>query len=175
MEKATRELFVRSYVDQIHMRTPVLEELQRRHQVTHKAGKYIERLIDTVDVDDLVQTYSVNDSLTDERKETLEKPRFTWRKSQMPVRYDADEELENFEGDNEIQLLDLSKFLVKKAQNGVRKWLAKEMFNAGSTTPVADGDTSNWQSLISALNHDTTYGTLSRSFSGGYQRLLAGF
>ena len=90
LEKATRELFVKSLVDQVHMRVPFLEELQRRHQVTHKAGKYIERLIDTQDVDDLVQTYTVNDALTDERKETLEKPRFTWRKSQMPVRYDAD-------------------------------------------------------------------------------------
>jgi hypothetical protein len=167
LEKATRELFVRSYVDQIHMRTPFLEELQRRHQVTHKAGKYIERLIDTADTDDLVQTYSVNDSLTDDRKETLDKPRFTWRKSQMPVRYDADEELENFQGDGETQLLDLSKFLVKKAQTGMQKWLAKQMFNSGSTTPVADGDTTNWQSLISALNHDTTFGTLGRSFSAG--------
>lgn len=165
LEKATRELFVRSYVDQIHMRTPFLEELQRRHQVTHKAGKYIERLVDTEDTDDLVQTYTVNDSLTDDRKETLEKPRFTWRKSQMPVRHNADEELENFQGDNEVQLLDLSAFLVKKAQDGMRKWLAKQMFNTGSTTPVADGDKTNWQSLVSALNHDTTYGRLARSFS----------
>ena len=151
LEKATRELFVRSYVDQIHMRTPFLEELQRRHQVTHKAGKYIERLIDTDDVDDLVQTYTVNDSLTDDRKETLEKPRFTWRKSQIPVRWDADEELENFEGDEDTQLLDLSEFLIGKCQKGMRKWFAKQIFNNGSTTPIADGDTSNWQSLISAL------------------------
>ena len=126
-EKATRELFVRSYVDQIHMRVPFFEELQRRHQVTHKAGKYIERLIDTDDTDDLVQFYTVNDSLTDDRKETLEKPRFNWRKAQMPVRWDADEELENFEGDEEITLLNLSKFLVDKAQKGMRKRLAKEL------------------------------------------------
>lgn len=167
LEKSTRELFVKSLVNQVHMRTPFLEELQRRNQITHKAGKYIERLVDTQDVDDLVQTYVVNDSLTDERRETLDKPRFTWRKSQMPVRYDADEELENFEGGEDIQLLDLSEFLVSKAQKGMRKWFAKRMFNGGSTTPVADGDTSNWQSLISALNHDTTYGTISRSFSAG--------
>lgn len=165
LEKATRELFVRSYVDQIHMRTPFLEELQRRHQVTHKAGKYIERLIDTEDTDDLVQTYTVNDSLTDDRKDTLEKPRFNWRKSQMPVRHDADEELENFQGDNEIQLMDLSKFLVKKAQEGMRKWFAKEVWNAGSTTPVADGDKTNWQSVVSAQNHDTPYGRISRNFT----------
>jgi len=165
LEKATRELFVRSYVDQIHMGTPLVEELQRRHQVTHKAGKYIERLIDTDDTDDLVQFYNVNDSLTDDRKETLEKPRFTWRKAQMPIRWDADEVLENFEGDTEVQLLDLSKFLVKKAQDGLRKRLAKEIFNNGSTTPVADGDKSGLQSLVSALNHDTAYGTISRSFS----------
>lgn len=167
LAQATRELFVRTYVDQIHMRLPFFEELQRRHQITHKAGKFIERLIDTEDVDDLVQFYTVNDSLTDDRKETLNKPRFLWRKAQMPVRWDADEELENFQGDNEIQLMDLSKFLVKKAQDGMRKRMEKELFNNGSTTPVADGDKTGFQSAISALNHDTTYGTIARSFSSG--------
>ncbi|MBE3088168.1 MAG: hypothetical protein IMZ71_03510 [Chloroflexi bacterium] len=59
----------------------------------------------------------------------------------------------------------MSKFLVTKAQNGMRKWLSKRIFNSGSATPVADGDKADWQSIISALNHDTAYGTLSRSFT----------
>ncbi len=167
LDKATRELFVKGLVDQSIMRTPVIEELQRREQVTHSAGKYVERLIDTEDIDDLVQTYEVNDALTDEKKTTLEKPRFTWRKSQLPLRYDADEELENVHGDQVVQLLNLAEHLVKKGHTALRKWFEKQIFNNGSTTPVADGTLSAWQSLVSALNHDTTYGTISRSFSAG--------
>jgi hypothetical protein len=124
-------------------------------------------LTDTEDIDDLVQTYEVNDALTDERKTTLDKPRFLWRKSQLPLRYDADEELENVGGDNIVQLLNLATHLVKKGHRGMKKWFEKQMFNNGSTTPVADGDRSNWQSLISALNHDTPYGNLARSYSAG--------
>ena len=165
LEKATRELFVRTLVDQVHMRTPLIEELQRRRQVTHTGGKYVERLIDTADIDDIVQTYDTNDALTDEKKTTLEKPRFTWRKSQLPLRYDADEELENFYADETTQLLDLSKHLTAKGQRALTKWFCKQMFNNGSTTPVADGTTTAWQSLVSALNHDTAYGTLTRTYS----------
>jgi len=167
LDKATRELFVKGLVDQVHMRTPIIEELQRRSQITHTAGKYVERLIDTDDIDDLVQTYDTNDALTDERKTTLEKPRFTWRKSQLPLRYDADEELENIHGNGVIQLLNLATHLVSKGHRGLKKWFEKQMFNNGSTTPIADGDTTAWQSLVSALNHDTAYGTLGRSFSAG--------
>lgn len=167
LDKATRELFVKGLVDQVHMRTPVIEELQRREQVNHTGGKYIERLIDTADIDDLVQTYETNDSLTDEKKTTLEKPRFTWRKTQIPLRYDADEELENISADKTIQLLNLAKHLVTKGHRGLKKWFETQMFNSGSATPIADGDKTNWQSLVSALNHDTTYGTISRSFSAG--------
>lgn len=167
LEKATRELFVRGLVDQVHMRIPFFEALQRRNQITHTGGKYIERLIDTADIDDLVQTYDTNDALTDEKKTTLDKPRFTWRKTQMPLRYDADEELENIGASQTEQLVDLAKHLMDKGNRGLRKWFAKQIFNNGSTTPVADGTKTAWQSLISALNHDTTYGTLGRSFSAG--------
>lgn len=167
LNKATRELFVKGLVNQVYMRTPIIEELQRRHQVTHSAGKYIERLIDIDDIDDLVQTYDTNDALTDEKKTTLDKPRFTWRKSQLPLRYDADEDLENIQGDSVIQLVNLAKHLVDKGNRAMKKWFEKQIFNNGSTTPIADGDKTAWQSLISALNHDTTYGTLGRSFSAG--------
>jgi len=166
LDKATRELFVNGLVDEVYMRTPVVEELKRRDQINHTGGKYIERLIDTDTIEDLVQEYDKNDPLTDERKETLEKPRFTWRKMQLPLRYDVDEELENTGADSDVQLLDIAEHLVKKGFDGVRRWWAIKLFNAGSTTPVADGSTT-FQSLVSALNHDTTYGTLSRSFSGG--------
>ncbi len=167
LEKATRDMFNRTFIDQVPMRIPFYEALQRRHLITHKAGKGIEALHDTETLESLVQTYTVNDSLTDEKKNTLGKPKFKWRKSQMPLRYDADEELENFSGDADVQLLNLGKHLTGKGQKDLRRWHATQMFNLGTTTPVADGDLTEWQSLISALNHDTPYGTLARNFAAG--------
>lgn len=165
--KATRELFVRSLVNEVHMKTPIVEELQRRSQVTFTGGKYIERLVDTDDINELWQEYSVNTALTDGKKTTLDKPRFTWRYAQLPLRYDADEETENIHAGSEIQLLNLAEHLSKKGQDATRLRLCQWIFNNGSTTPVQDGGSAP-QSLISALDHDTyAYGTLSRSLSGG--------
>ena len=166
LTKATRELFIRSLVDEVYMATPVVEELQRRNQITYTGGRFIERLVDTDEIDDLMQEYTPNTALTDEAKDTLEKPRFTWKYAQLPLRYDVDEYTQNILAGNEEQLLDLADQLVSKGQNATRLWLNRKVFNSGSTTSVVDGATS-FQSLNSALNHDATYGTLARSWSGG--------
>lgn len=166
MTKATRELFDRSLVNEVHMRTPFIEELKRRNQVTYKGGKYIEKLVDRAEIDSLWQEYTANEALTDAKMTTLDKPRFTWKYGQCPLRYDVDEYTQNVQAGKEIQLLNLSNHLVKKGQRGAVLRLCKWIFNAGSTTPVTDG-AKGFQSLISALNHDTTYGTLGRSFSSG--------
>ena len=166
LSNATRELFVRSLVDEVYMATPVVEELQRRNQISYSGGKYIERLVDTDEIDDLMQEYTANTALTDEAKDTLEKPRFTWKYAQLPLRYGVDEYTQNILAGSEESLLDLADHLVDKGQNATRLWLNKKIFNTGSTTGVADGAT-GFQSLVSALNSDQTYGTLTRSWSGG--------
>lgn len=163
---ATRELFVRTLKAQVLMQLPFYEELERRNKITFKGGKYIERLVDMDNMDDLAQDYTVNDALTDEAKDFLAKPRFTWKLTQIPLRYDANWEIQNADAGNEEQLLDLPQLLVRKAQEGARLKMMKNAFNAGVTIPRADGGDS-FQSLVSALDHDNTYGTLSRSFSGG--------
>lgn len=171
LTKATRELFDRSLLDEVHMKTPFIEELQRRCQVTYKGGKYIEKLVDTDEIDDLWQDYTANQGLTNQKKTTLDKPRFTWKYGTCPLQYDVDEYTQNIHAGKEIQLLDLAEHLVTKGQRGSKLWLCKKMFNAGSTTPVADG-AAGFQSLVSALDHGTggttsTYGTLGREFSAG--------
>ena len=166
LSNATRELFIRSLVDEVYMATPVVEELQRRNQITYTGGKHIERLVDTAEIDDLMQEYSANSALTDEAKDTLEKPRFTWKYAQLPLRYGVDEYTQNILAGSEEQLLDLADHLVQKGHNATRLWLNKKIFNSGSETGVADGAVS-FQSTVSALDHDSTYGTLTRSWSGG--------
>jgi hypothetical protein len=163
---ATRELFHRSLVDTVKMRTPVVEELERRNQITHSGGKYIERLVSYDNIDDLMQVYDPNDALTDQKKNLLDKPRFTFRLAQLPLRYDAEEQLMNHSAGQEIQLLDLAKLLVDKGQEATKLWLSAQIFNSASATGVADGTTSSFQSLVSALDHDVTYGTLTRTLGG---------
>jgi hypothetical protein len=166
LTKATRELFVRSLKNQVMYKTPVVEEIQRRNQVSYSGGKFIERLVDIDEIDDLMQEYSANTALTDEKKTTLDKPRFTWKYAQLPLRYDVDEYTQNILAGNEEQLLDLAAHLVKKGQRATKLWLEKKLFNSGSTTGVGD-NTVTFQSLVSALDSDTTYGTLSRNLSSG--------
>jgi hypothetical protein len=166
LTKATRELFVRTRDNQVYYRTPLVEELRRRNQITYKGGKYIEKLADTATTEDHWQEYSANDPLTDQKTSTLDKPRFLWKLGQYPLRYDVDEELQNVHAGNEEQLLDLAQFLSEKAQADQRLWLCAKIFNSGSTTAVSDGG-KTFQSLISALDHDNTYGTITRSLSGG--------
>lgn len=164
LDLATRELFERTLVDQVFYGLPFLEELQRRRQITYTGGKYIERLVDTAEIDDQGQDYTANEPLTDAKTNTLEKPRFQWKRSQLPLRYDVDEELQNVGADNEVQLLNVAEHLVTKGQRGVKVRLSKQLFNDGSTTPVADTG-KKFLSLVSALNHDTAYGGISRTLS----------
>lgn len=164
LSNATRELFVRSLVDQVFYKLPVLEELQRRRQITYTGGTTIKRLVDTAEIDDQGQDYTENEPLTDSKTDTLEKPSFNWKLAQFPLRYGVDEELQNLDAASEIQLLDIGEHLAKKGQKGAKIRLNKQIWNEGSETPVTDSG-KKFLSIISALNHDTAYGGLSRTFS----------
>ena len=110
LSNATRELHVRSVVDSVFYRLPFLEELKRRRQITFKGGKYIDRLMDTAEIDDLAQDYDANTALTDGQTDTLDKPYFRWKKSQVPLRFTCDDEIQNIHALHEEQLLNLKTF-----------------------------------------------------------------
>ena len=165
LTKATRELFDRTLVNQVMYRTPIIERLQRRNQVTFTGGLDLRKLVDTDTIDDTVQEYTVNEALVDQKKTTLEKPVFKWKYATMPLRYDADELTENIlTSDSEIQLLDLAAHLTKTGQRDMRRYLETVVFNKGTTTAATDAG-KPFQSLISALNHDTAYATITRTLS----------
>lgn len=166
LTEATRELFVRSLKKEVFLRIPFYEELEKRSLITFRGGRFIERLTDMDEMDDLAQAYTTNQTLTDEAKDMLAKPRFTWKKFQIPIRYSGDWEIQNAGAGNEEQLLDLVNFLVSKAQRAARLKMMKSAFNAGTSTGRSDSQ-SEFQSLVSALDHDVTYGTLSRNLSAG--------
>lgn len=167
LSNATRELFIRSVVDQVFYKLPVLEELQRRRQITFKGGTSIKRLVDTDEIDDQGQDYTANEPLTDSKTDTLNKPSFNIKLSQVPLRYDVDEELQNHDADEEIALLNLATHLTKKGDRAAKIRMSKQIWNSASSTPETESTTKKFQSIISALDHDATYGGLSRSFSSG--------
>jgi hypothetical protein len=168
LSQATRELFIRSLVDEVFMRTPIIEDVVARRKMTFKGGTSIKRLVDTEDIDDLVQEYSANTALSDDKKETLEKPEFKWKLAQLPLRYDVDEYLQNITAGTEEQLLDLSEHLTQKGQRATKLYMEKQIFNQGSATVTTATDSGvAFQNLVAALLHDNTYGGLTRSFSAG--------
>jgi len=164
LTEATRELFVRTLKNQVFYKMPFYEELARRNKITFRGGKYIERLVVKDEMDDLAQAYTVNEALTDEAKDMLAKPRFLWKLLQLPLRYSGDWVIQNANAGKEEQLLDLVRFLVEQGQSGMRRKMMKNLFNAGSTTGRGDAQ-KEFQSLVSALDHDIQYGNLARSFS----------
>jgi len=171
LDIATRELFIRTVKDQVFMRTPFIEELMKRSQVTYRGGKTLERLVDRDELTDQGQAYTANQALVDNKKDVLTKPSFSWKNYQQPMRYDVDEYANNILADNEEQLLDLAEHLVKKAQRGIKLALQRMVFNVnpklgtGSETGVAD-NSAYFQSLLSGLDHGVTYGGLSRTLGG---------
>lgn len=160
---ATRTHFIRTVDSMVFYRTPVVEELKRRNQITDSGGTAYDKLVDTAEIDDLMQEYTANDALTDEKKTTLKKPKFVRKYAQLPLRYDIDEYTQNIHAGPEEQLLNLAAHLSKKGQRAAKLWLSKSIFNKGSTTPATDGG-KPFQSLVSALNHDTAYGTITRTY-----------
>lgn len=169
---ATRELFIRSVEDEVYMATPFVDSLKKRELITYSGGTDIQRLVNTDSIDDLVQEYTANSALQDQKKTTLAKPKFTWKLAQLPLRYDVDEYLQNISAGKEIKLLDLANFLVEQGQDGMRRWLGKSIFNKGSTVTAGSDSADSFQSLVDALDHGTggtatTYGTLAREFGAG--------
>jgi len=166
LTEATRELFVRTLKNQVFYKMPFYEELERRNKITFRGGKYIERLVVKDEMDDLAQAYTINEALTDEAKDMLAKPRFEWKKLQLPLRYSGDWKIQNANAGQEEQLLDLVRFLVEQGQGGMRRKMMKNLFNAGVATGRGDSS-KEFQSLVSALDHDVTYGTLTRNWAAG--------
>ena len=161
---ATRELFDRTKVDEVYMKTPFVEELKRRNQVSESGGKTYEFLATTDSIESLMQEYTANTALTDGKKTTLKKPSWSRKYAQLPLRYDVDEQLQNINAGTEEQLLDLAADLTERGNDATRRWLCAKVFNSGSTTGVADGAT-GFQSLVSALDSDVTYGGITRTIA----------
>ena len=165
LTEATRELFIRSVKDEVFMKTPFLDDLLSRKKITFSGGTSIKQLVKFRDgLGDIAQDYVTNDTLNDSATDYLAKPEWTWKKFTIPIRYDGDVEIQNENAGSEEQLLALVPDLVKSAQRDAKLHLNSLVFNSGSAAGVSDTG-AKFQSLVSALGHDVTYGTLTRTLS----------
>ena len=176
---ATRTIFDRSLKNQVLIGTPFYDELVRRDKVITTGGTRIDRLVDKDEIDDLAQFYDENTALTDGKKDTLARPVFDWKNMQVPLSYGLDEQLQNVDAMNEEQLLDLAEHLAKKGLRATKLKLMKSSWNNGTTTPIESSNTKSFQSIVSALDKDNTYGGITRTASTGtnnyWQGAMQGF
>ena len=178
LSQITRDMINRTIKDQVYRRMGFLDELMSRDRIITSGGLTIGGIADYGEVDDLAQSYVMNQQMTDGEKTTLVKPTWNWKYTQMPLKYGGDVEIQNINAGNEEQLVDLATYLAKKAQRGIKIKLEKMIANGGGTTTTDYNDTGvNFQSLIHALKHTTTsenYGALARSGTSGVRNWWQG-
>jgi hypothetical protein len=171
---ATRTIFDRSLKNQVLIGTPFYDELVRRDKVITTGGTRIDRLVDRDEIDDLAQAYDENTALTDGKKDTLSRPVFDWKNIQLPLSYGLDEQLQNVDAMKEEQLLNLAEHLAKKGLRGLKLKLMKASWNQGTTTPIESSNTKEFQSIVSALDFDNTYGGITRTGATGVNNFWQG-
>jgi hypothetical protein len=153
----TRDFWLRTVVDQVFLKMPLYARLLMADKVSWKGGQHITAPVDTAEWDDLMQDYTAGEGMTSGRAATLTKPWFNWKMAQMPVSYNVDEYLQNG-GASDIKVIDFSEYLTKKSHKATRIGLYKRMYSSTSTDA-----TKPIQSVYQALNHDATYGHVSRA------------
>lgn len=180
LETVTRDLFVGGVEDEVYTRIAFTEELLKRKQITTKGGKNITKPIDYAEVDSLAQAYSSNEPLTDGEVTSLAAPTFSWKKVQLPMKYDGDVEIQNLNANDTEQMVDIGEYIVKKAHRGMKLKLNKMLFNEGSVTTTNYNDSGkNFQSIVHALLHEDTattgtYGGIARDISAGLRNWYQG-
>jgi hypothetical protein len=162
----TRELIDKSLTDEVLIRTAFLDELKKRSQVITSGGRTIEKRVTKDTTTSLGQAYSMKEPLTSSQKSLIESPSWNWKYYQMPIEYDGDVEIQNLHAGEAEKIYDVAEMLAEQALNGVNQYLQAALFNGGATTTgVYDDSGKHIQSLVSALDHDTTYGGLTRTLA----------
>ena len=170
LSNLTRDFHDKSWETEYMKKNPITALLLKRGNVKFKGGARYYKNMDTDTHEDLVQDYSVNEPLTHGVKDTTELVYFRKKKMQCPIQIDVDEEMDNArQTPDGTQLQNLAKYRVKKANEAMRIHLRKKIYmSADSSFTASPSDTNKYmQGLNSALEVDSTYGTITRTYSAG--------
>lgn len=159
---STRDTWLRTVVQEVFLRLPLLAILMEHRRITWRGGKSITKTVVKDDMESLAQSYTVNEGLTGGTKTILAKPQFYWKYFQLPIEYGIEEEIQNHGAPDEVAPVDLVETLTTVAHKSARLKLQSMLYgdNSGAAT---DTGSANFQGLIAALDHSVTYGTRSRS------------
>jgi len=156
LDATTRAMWQKTRVPQVLLRMPLYAKLLDRNRRSWSRGDKYVFTADYQETDSVGQWYGKGTGLTAGRAVSLTKPWFLPKFGNIPVRADMEEMLLN--GSGEETVINLSEYLVKKAQRAARILLYKAAYAAAST------DTSTgFQSIVQALNHDATYAHTTRA------------
>ena len=134
----------------------LMNMLISRNQVKFKAGKAYKLVVQTGSLEDLAQSYDDNTPLQSGVNQLAINPIWRRKRVQIPVKI-LESEQEEQSGGGDAVVVSYPEMLVKNGQDSMRQKLNSMVYGAG-----ADGDLT-FQGLISALNHDQTYGTYARA------------
>ncbi len=171
LNNLTRDLHDKSWLSEYMRKNPITAMLLARKNLRFTGGKKYTKSVDTDSHESLVQDYNVNDILTHGVKDTTTEAKFEKKKFQCPIQIDVDEELENSrQTPDGTQKQNLAKFRVRKANEAVRFHLRDKIYRGSADDSIAKAATDSnkyWQGLAAALTVDSTYGTITRTYSAG--------
>ena len=155
LQYCVREAWEDSLIDQVLKPLPLVA-MMMEHKKLRVNGTALKFTVVKDDLESLAQDYDVNDPLTVGEKTVTATVQWNWKKFQLPVTYDVDDEIEG-DGDKATAPISVVKTIVEAAQTGARKHLNTLLYGA-----AADAGKKTFQGLRSALTHDATYGGLAR-------------
>jgi len=168
LDNLTRDLHDATWETEYMKKNPILALLLERKNMKFSGGARYYKNLDTGTHEDLAQDYTVNDTLTHGVKDTTQTAYFRKKKIQLPIQIDVDEEMENARQTKDgTQLQNLAKYRVKKCNEGMRIHLRKKLYMAMSQTKASSDTNKYMQGLNNALEVDSTYGTITRTYSAG--------
>lgn len=170
LDNLTRDFHDNTWEVEYMHKNPVTALMLERKTLQFKGGKKYTREADVDTHEDLVQDYNVNQQLSHGVKDTTEEIKFQRKKFQCPVQIDVDEELENARQTKDgTQLHNMAKFRTRKANEAVRVHMRKLLYRSANSSLATQATDSNkyMQGLNSALEVDTTYGEVTRTYSAG--------
>lgn len=156
----TREAFEKSLISQVFQKQVILA-IMTEHDRIKVSGTGLKMISQKSTGESLAQDYSGNDPMTSGSIDRFDNPTFGWKKWQLPVEYNSDDDLENEGTEAQVSPVNLVETLVKCAQDDAKRHVAKLMYTDNTTTSDSG---KKCQSLIDALSMSTlTYGAIVRS------------
>jgi len=160
IEHTTRNLWRKGVISQVLLARPLMAKLYDRHRFRPDSGEKIRQTVKTSEVDGLLQTYTADQPMPGGRQTNLDRFVFEQKRAQLPISYDAGEDLFNNGGPN--ALVDLGRQRAEDAFEGTHIGVYKQFYGSAGTDTGTD-----FNSVIQALTHDTaseTYGNVTRNY-----------